>query len=62
MSSRCPQAIGAGALLPSASFAQGAVANHAGPDTRAVLPVGLTPNLSGDLTMLPGHVARAKVS
>ena len=53
-------AVGAGALLPSASFAQAQLRTTPDQILGPFYPVGLTPNLSGDLTMLPGHTARAK--
>ena len=52
--------IGAGVLLPSASFAQAQLRTTPDQILGPFYPVGLTPNRSGDLTMLPGHATRAK--
>jgi len=57
---RMSVALGGGALLPSASFAQAQLRTTPDQILGPFYPVGLTPNLSGDLTMLPGHSARAK--
>jgi len=57
---RMSVALGGGALLPSASFAQAQLRTTPDQILGPFYPVGLTPNLSGDLTMLPGHATRAK--
>src|SRR6185369_2975760 len=58
---RMSAAIRGAALLPLASFAQ-AQQLRTTPDQilGPFYPVGLTPNRSGDLTVLPGHATRAK--
>jgi protocatechuate 3,4-dioxygenase beta subunit len=53
-------AVGGAALLPSASFAQTQLRTTPDQILGPFYPVGLTPNRSGDLTILPGHATRSK--